>query len=52
VGSNPGEDGEFLWAIKIRRTTSFGREVKPWVSCRKILRHVKEPPTEYERDTS
>jgi hypothetical protein len=32
-----------LRAIKIRSTPSFGREVKPKVRCRKILRHAKEP---------
>jgi hypothetical protein len=26
--------------IKIRSLPSFGRDVKPEVSCRKILRHV------------
>jgi hypothetical protein len=28
--------------IKIRSTPSFGREVKPEVLFRKILRHVKD----------
>jgi hypothetical protein len=28
---------------KIRSTTSFGGEVKPSATCRKILRHVKDP---------
>jgi hypothetical protein len=37
AGSNPAED-EFLRAIKIRITTSFGGHVKP-----AILRHVKNP---------
>jgi hypothetical protein len=31
------------WIFKIRSTTSFGGQVKPWPPCRKILRHVKEP---------
>jgi hypothetical protein len=30
-------------AIKIRSTPSFGWEVKPEVSCRNVLRHVKVP---------
>jgi hypothetical protein len=29
--------------IVIRSTTSLGRLVKPLASCRKILRHVKDP---------
>jgi hypothetical protein len=41
AGSKPAEDDEFLMAIKIRITTSFGGEVKPSTPCRKILRHVK-----------
>jgi hypothetical protein len=40
--SNPYEHDRFLRAIKIRSTTFFG-EVKPSVSCRKILRHAQEP---------
>jgi hypothetical protein len=52
AGSNPAEDDDlFLREIKIRSTTSFGGEVKPSVSCRKILQHVKDP-YEYEGDTS
>jgi hypothetical protein len=42
------------WAFggdKICSTTSFGREVKPSVPCRKILRHVKQFYG-YERGTS
>jgi hypothetical protein len=38
----PGQDDGFLRPIKIRSTPSFGREVKPEVSCRKILRHVRD----------
>jgi hypothetical protein len=41
-GFNPAEDDGFLRAIKIRSTTSFGREVKPAIPFRKILRHVKD----------
>jgi hypothetical protein len=41
TGSKPAEDEGFLRAIKIRSTTSFGGEVKPSVSCRKILWRVK-----------
>jgi hypothetical protein len=41
-GSNPAEAGEFLMAIKIRRTTSLGGEVNPMVPYGKILRHVKK----------
>jgi hypothetical protein len=31
AGSNPVEDDGFLWAIKIRSTTSFREEVNPSV---------------------
>jgi hypothetical protein len=41
----------FLRAIEIRRTTSFGGNVKPSDPCLNILWHVKDP-YEYERDTS
>jgi hypothetical protein len=41
-GFKPGQGDEFLRAIKIRSTPSFGWEVKPEVQCRKILRHVKD----------
>jgi hypothetical protein len=44
-GFKPGRGDEFLRAIKIRSTPSFGWEVKPEVPCRKILRHVKDPLT-------
>jgi hypothetical protein len=44
-GFEPGQCDGFLRAIKIRSTLSFGREVKPEVPCRKILRHVKDPFT-------
>jgi hypothetical protein len=40
---NQAKGNEFLMAIKIRSTTSFGGGVKPSVPCRKILRHVKNP---------
>jgi hypothetical protein len=36
-------DDGFLRAIKIHSITSFGREVKPLVPCRKILWHIKGP---------
>jgi hypothetical protein len=42
-GFKPGRGDGFLRAIKIRSTPSFGWEVKPEVSCRKILRLVKDP---------
>jgi hypothetical protein len=45
--SNPAEDDGFLRAIKIRSTTSFGREIKPSATRYNILRHVKTP-AEYE----
>jgi hypothetical protein len=51
AGSNPAVNDGFLMAIKIRNTASFGGEVKPSVTCRKILRHVKEKYV-YERDNS
>jgi hypothetical protein len=41
-GFEPGQSDGFLRATKIRSTPSFGREVKPEVPCRKILRHVKD----------
>jgi hypothetical protein len=37
-GFELGQGDEFLRAIKIRSTPSFGWEVKPEVPCRKILR--------------
>jgi hypothetical protein len=43
---------DFLRAINIIKTTSFGGEVKPSVPCRKILRYAKKNPREYERDIS
>jgi hypothetical protein len=43
VGSNPAEDEGRSRAIQIRSTTSFGREVKPAVPCRKTQRRVKDP---------
>jgi hypothetical protein len=45
AGFKPGREHEFLRAIKIRRTSSCGWEVKPEVPCRKILRNVKDPLT-------
>jgi hypothetical protein len=41
AGSHPAEVDGFLKAIKVRSMTSFKREVKPSVTCRYILRHVK-----------
>ena len=36
-GSNPaGVDG-FFQSVKIPSMTSFGREVKPWVPCRRFM---------------
>jgi hypothetical protein len=43
TGPNLAKDNGFLLAIKICSTTSFGREEKLSVPCRKILQHVKEP---------
>jgi hypothetical protein len=40
-GFKHGRSDEFLKTIKICSTPSFGREVKPKVRCRKILRRVK-----------
>jgi hypothetical protein len=40
-GFEPGQGDEFLRAIKILSTPSFGWEIKPEVPCRNILRHVK-----------
>jgi hypothetical protein len=36
-GFKPGRGDGLLRTIKIRRTTSFGGEVKPSTPCRKIL---------------
>jgi hypothetical protein len=41
AGLCPAEDGGLLRTIKICRTTSFGGEVKQWVSCRKIYDMLK-----------
>jgi hypothetical protein len=48
IGTNahvfkPGRGRWILRVIKIRSTTSFGKEVKPSALCRKILRHVNDP---------
>jgi hypothetical protein len=51
TGSNLAKDNGFLSVITIHSTTSVGREVKPLVSCHKILWHVKEH-YEYEREKS
>jgi hypothetical protein len=42
-GFKPGRGRWILEAIKIRSTTSFGGEIKLSATCRKILRHVKNP---------
>jgi hypothetical protein len=42
-GFKPGQGRLILGTIKIRNTPFFGGEVKPSASCRKILRHVKDP---------
>ena len=36
AGSNPAGDDGFFQSIKILSMTSFGREVKPWVPCRRF----------------
>jgi hypothetical protein len=51
AGSNPAENYEFLRAIKICNTPSFGGELKPSIPRSKIIWHFKEP-YEHERDTS
>jgi hypothetical protein len=43
TGSNLAEVIDFLRAIKIHSTPSFGWEVKLEVPYRKISRHVKDP---------
>ena len=41
AGSKPaGVDG-FFQSVKILRMTSFGREVKPWVPCRRFTTRKK-----------
>jgi hypothetical protein len=42
-GFKPGRGDRFLRAIKIRNTPSFGWEVKPEASYRKIVQHVIDP---------
>jgi hypothetical protein len=42
LGFESGQGSEFLRAIEVRGTPSFGWEVKPEVPCPKILRHVKD----------
>jgi hypothetical protein len=41
-GFEPDQGDRFLRTIKFRSTPSFGWEVKPEVTCCKILRHVKD----------
>jgi hypothetical protein len=41
-GFEPGQGNGYLRSIKISSTPSFGREVKPEVPCRKIVRLVKD----------
>jgi hypothetical protein len=41
-GFKPGQGDGFLRSIKIRNTPSFGWEVKPEATCRKILLHAKD----------
>ena len=36
AGSNPARVGGFFQSLKILRMTSFGREVKPLVPCRRF----------------
>ena len=36
AGSNPAWVNGFFQSIKILSMTSFGREVKPWVPCRRF----------------
>jgi hypothetical protein len=49
-GSNPAEGDGLLMAIKIRSTASFGGEVKPSATCRKILLHLKNPLRSMNKD--
>jgi hypothetical protein len=42
-GFKPGRGDGFLRAIKILSTPSFQGDVKPEVTCRKILQRVKDP---------
>jgi hypothetical protein len=51
AGSNPTRDDGILREMEIRRTTSFGGEVKPEHPYRKTLRQVKGP-YKYEREIS
>ena len=44
IRSRPGPM-DFFQTSKIMSMTSFGREVKPWVPCRRFT-HVKEPQAE------
>ena len=36
AGSNPAGVNGFFQTVKTPRMTSFGREVKPWVPCRRF----------------
>jgi hypothetical protein len=51
AGSNPTEGDGFLRVINIGSTPSFGREVKPSATCRKIYSMLKNPSI-HERDIS
>jgi hypothetical protein len=52
ASSNPAEDDGFLWAIKIRSTTSLGEEVNPSVPISFDFFLNINNPAEYERDIS
>ena len=44
--SNPAGVDEFFQSVKILSMTSFGKEVKPLVPCRKFTARKKEPQDE------
>jgi hypothetical protein len=50
AGPNVAKNDGLLRAIKIRSTISFRGDVKPSLSCCKILQHVKDL-MRYDRDT-
>ena len=41
TGSNPAGVDEFFQSVKILSMTSFEREIKPWVPCRRFTARKK-----------
>ena len=54
AGLNPAGVDEFFESVKILSMTSFGREVEPWIPCRRFTAR-KKPQAEikaYEQNLS